>query len=539
MYHDDGLFSLAVMTSFGDSNFGPGARHTKARRFEAAEWELVKDYVEDDFVSVMRFYSQKAVRRAEHHRAGGYDSSLYWVPIRVEQRYFAKIKEAEAAGRDVEAFHLTERIKDLRKDKAKRRKAKQNELIGLGISPDMLGQPTVKFIEEAARKRDAGKLTVAEYEHFVERVLPSLTGQLGANMHPRYRNLGQWAQTYQTWRLLPLALFSSIMDGGVMAWNIGDLQIMTESAREAFGKLTRDDVQEMGEYIGTLNTVNTEHYLNNNMGMDQNHLSTANQLSEVFFRLNGMHQYTEILRKMSTVAAQRLFIKMALKNDAASRERLKEYGLTPDLVKSYISQDGKHLDGLMEPSDDARKLGSAINLFVDESVMRPDVATRPWWATHPVGKVLFFLKGFMYQFQAVVLRKLLNRMKQQPGSISRKALTGALVAAPLVMATLPLTMLGYELRRQVGTFFEDEWLEQVEKRGVQDYMMDMVRRSGYLGIIETPFMMADDRSRGSSSLNALLGPMGGQLLDGVSGGVLDSKWWFSSLPVAPAFPALR
>jgi len=171
-------------------------------------------------------------------------------------------------------------------------------------------------------------------------------------------------------------------------------------------------------------------------------------------------------------------------------------------------------------------------------VMRPDVATRPWWATHPVGKVVIFLKGFMYQFQAVVLRKLWNRAAEQPGGMTRKALYGLSAMAPMIAATLPLTILGYELRRQVGTFFEDEWFEQLEERGPNEYMLEMVRRSGYLGISEAVFMMEDDRQRGSSALNALMGPTGGQILDGLSGGVVERDYWASSLPVVVPIPAI-
>jgi len=188
----------------------------------------------------------------------------------------------------------------------------------------------------------------------------------------------------------------------------------------------------------------------------------------------------------------------------------------------------------------SQSLIHAVNMYVDQSVMRPESGARPWWAGHPIGAIFWFLKGFMYQFQATVLQSIWNKAKRGNGGLTQTALQGIMAAAPMVAFTLPLTLLGFELRRQLSSLGDDDWFEEYDRRGPAGYMEELIRRSGYLGVLEMPLMMEDDVKRGNFFLSAPLGPFSGQMVEGLfQGGVADPEWWVRSLPLVPSVKFAR
>ena len=49
--------------------------------------------------------------------------------------------------------------------------------------------------------------------------------------------------------------------------------------------------------------------------------------------------------------------------------------------------------------------GNPLNRFVDESILRPNAAHRPIWASDPNYALIFHLKSFMFAFHDRILRR--------------------------------------------------------------------------------------------------------------------------------------
>jgi hypothetical protein len=108
----------------------------------------------------------------------------------------------------------------------------------------------------------------------------------------------------------------------------------------------------------------------------------------------------------------------------------------------------------------------------------------------------------------------------------------------MMAMTLPLTLLGFELRRELGNLGDEEWFSAYDQLGPTGYMMELIRRSGYWGLLEVPMAIDGDVDRGNFWLNAPLGPSVEQLVRGATGGVFEQAWWASAAPGA-AIPAWR
>lgn len=299
----------------------------------------------------------------------------------------------------------------------------------------------------------------------------------------------------------------------------------------------------MYELVGTMNSAWTDHYLNSGLAQQQFAMGKANLVTEVFFRLNGMQQWTEGLRLVGSIAAQKYMIKhadMAKAGNEESATLLSHLGVTADQVLRVANRKEGTLD--FNPAlKTSAKIAAAIDTFVNEGVLRPDPAAKQWWAGHPIGAIFHFLKTFIFLFQEVVLRSIWNTAKRKgQGSVPRTAWEGFKVAAPMVAATIPLTIMGYELRRQIGQLGEEDWFEQLDRKGAGGYAAEIARRSGYFGWLELPHDMAGDVERDKFVLTSVLGPAAEQFIDGVfGGGIFDSKWWAGSTPVFASIPFAR
>jgi hypothetical protein len=507
------------------SQYGPGVKYNE-RKISLDGWRRLRalGVMETDVMTLFGVYSRKLARRVEWQRDGGYKSNLFYLP-KEEERELRRTGKTDADIRKIQNDRRTARFK------------KQDDLMRLNIDPSMIWQPTVKWVEEAMLKVRAGEMTNREYDHFMNKALPASLGTLGLALPQHYKRTAQILQLYQSVRLLPMSLFASFMDAGIVAWRHRDFKAVTgtiiETLRES--KATRGQKIDLLESLGIMNNAATAHTFNAAY-MDGQYMAVGvNKWTEAFFRLNFMHQWTESTRYIAAQLAQKFMIKHAARaraGDAESVALLRHVGVNYDQV----------LNAMISPSElnmSSADIARAVAVYVDQSVMRPTTATRPWWGSHPIGGIFFFLKGFMYQFQAVVLQSIWNEANRKGSTLSHKVMVGLAASAALVALTLPLTMLGYELRRQIGTK-DAEWMDQWDEKGPMGYMMELIRRSGYMGLVEVPVAMEGDASRGGFWLNPVLGPSVEQFVDGaLSGGALTAKWWAGSVPILGGIPRGR
>jgi diguanylate cyclase (GGDEF)-like protein len=542
----DGGFmdALGLAGDAGKANYGPALLHARKRGLTPEQWTKLRPWVQTDVISTVSLYAQRVQKRAEYQRRGGYAAKEFFM-TRQETEAFRK--RMDATDDSVEKARIAGEHGSLKNLKLARLKAKQQELEMLGINKDMLMQPTVRWLEAIKKKERSGDLKTADALHITTRVLPALMGTLGQHLDPRYRKMARYLQMYQSITLLTMGWFASVMDAGIMVWKIDDMRITAQSALEAMRKpkdMTRQERKEMYELMGAMNSAQLDHYLNSGAMQQQFAMGGANMISEVFFRANFMHQWTEGLRLMAAIASQKYMIKhadLAKAGNAESAQLLSEVGITADQVLAVANRtDGTlNFDPALKTSE---KVAGAINTFVDQAILRPDAAAKPWWGNHPIGAIFFFLKTFMFLFQEVVIKSVYrSAVRKGQGKVAASTMHGFLNAAPLLAAIIPLTVLGYELRRQLAGAQDEDWFETLDKLGPGGYALEIARRSGILGVMELgTHDVSGDVQRGKFPLTSVSGPTGEMVMEGIfGGGLIDPSWYAGRIPVFASIPVAR
>lgn len=211
----------------------------------------------------------------------------------------------------------------------------------------------------------------------------------------------------------------------------------------------------------------------------------SRQYLEKFFELTQLQRWTRYTRVIAT-GVGREFIKNTARHAPNQRDQryLAELGLTRDEVLQWV-EGGESLEG---PTGE--KVRNAILRFAEESIIRPNAAERPLWASSPYFQFIWRLKSYPYSYGNVVLggmgREIMNRYSED-GNFNAGA---QLVAMSLAM-TLPLAMMGWVFReksKEAGRFIVPDFILP-EKGGLARYeymdslglMAELVDRGGLLG----------------------------------------------------------
>ena len=263
---------------------------------------------------------------------------------------------------------------------------------------------------------------------------------LGSDIGSTWRNLNTWVTVYQNLRLLPLALFSSLVDprglvarGGTMrdAYDTF-LRGMREVGRTWADMVAREPKQrqkdhweKVAEYVGAVDAATFSHHVADEysslyMG------KKAKRINDTFFRLNGMEAWNRGARVGATQAAVRFLEHHAKLPDTHSERWLKELGLKQSdlhfaadgsLITSKVDLRSKYLaDGVKPAEADAKaeveieKTHYAIRRWVQGAVLTPNAAQRPAWSSDPHYSMFFHLKQFSYSFHQTLIRRAVNEL---------------------------------------------------------------------------------------------------------------------------------
>jgi hypothetical protein len=247
--------------------------------------------------------------------------------------------------------------------------------------------------------------------------------------------------------------------------------------------------------------------------------SGARNANELFFRMNGMQGWTNIMRTTAMLTGREFLIRhsrLANQGDLTSLRYLEELGVTPELIDGW---DGQSLEN--------QKIARALNNFVDQAMIRPTPGNRPVWMSDPYWALLAHLKGFMYGFYTTFLRRTFYESAE---GYKVGGIPGALM--PLVMLgvmTLPFAAAGWELRRKItGATSTVSGLS---------YMMEVTERAGLYG----PFQMVLDME-GANSFGKpfMMGALGPTLEQGYDFITKDASYTVPrAFPIVSIVPALR
>jgi hypothetical protein len=213
---------------------------------------------------------------------------------------------------------------------------------------------------------------------------------------------------YQNLRLLPLAIFSSVVDPMgiiVRGGEVGDAWAafkrgVVEAKKSFQNEPKSDPATRLAEELGVIDNAMLQHTLGDlyTQGMVGD---TAKKINDTFFRWNLMEQWNTSMRVGASQAALRFIARHAQGVNEHSQRYLAELGLTKDDVQL-------DLDGL--PKINA-KMRQAVNRWVDGAVLRPDATDRPIWMSDPHWMLVSHLKQFVYSFHQTILKRVAHEFK--------------------------------------------------------------------------------------------------------------------------------
>lgn len=328
----------------------------------------------------------------------------------------------------------------------------------------------------------------------------AVDGTLGDDIDPAYRRLMGNMVVYQNIRLLPLAIFSSLVDplgiivrGGTVrdGWNTFKRGI--KEMRKGWQKDPSFDADTMlAEQIGTIEDAMLQHTISSMYGQGMMG-DTAQKINDLFFRYNLMEGFNRSMRVGATQAALGFIGRHAKGANEHSKRYLAELGLTAADVK--FDAEGKAV------IDERVKL--AVNRWVDGAVLRPNAAETPIWMHDPHYALFAHLKQFAFAFHHTFLKRVWH--EYQHGNY--KPIMALASFVPMMMAA------DFVKDMLANGGDEPEWKRQWT---FMDHVGYGVERAGILGVGQFALDGLGDMKHGGTGIGALTGPTVDQLLDAVS-----------------------
>jgi len=333
---------------------------------------------------------------------------------------------------------------------------------------------------------------------------------------PFWRKLNSWGQFLQFITILPFATVASLTDlagpmiasrefGGI---TMGIKEIIASiKNREESKQFARDVGIVVPETVANAWVTESESDF-----MDP----AVRKLSDKWFQAIGLSWFTRFSREFAAGMAVQFLAKHARNefNNPYSNRYLQEHGVTRQEVLDWLAG-GRKLS-----TPEGVKMRQAVQRFVASSVLRPNSAERPMWASDPHYALVWQLKGYFYSFGKVILGGIAREYtaRLQDTSVgtpnSRLASVGFLLALTFA-STVPFAMLGLELREfakyglaAVLPFAEaDARYFKSDRMDWPSYAYEaIVERSGVHGPLGIPFAASRASDYGGSFGAALLGP---------------------------------
>lgn len=372
----------------------------------------------------------------------------------------------------------------------------------------------------------------------IELVISGYMGQLGADMNPTRRKAQQWVMAAQTMTTLALSTVSSLPELALLVATTPDRKALADAIRNVVTDRagTRALLEDIG--YGWDQAINVAVLDNATYSVMD---GLPRKIVDKFFLLNLQHSWTYALRQITAQMGMSHFKRLA---DAGDREKLKMYGLTPELVNDWLEHRTVHgLGGTGLAQGDLHPVIQAMHSFVDDRVIMPDAATRPTFMNDPRYALVGQLKGFFYAYGSKVLGGMARRQAQayhdaiargdSKGAAGVKALTPFLVLGGLGMV---LAALAGELRERLKYDIWGEESPKWQERHGMDYWLYAMRQSGILGPMDMAVNLFDERSTG---VLGLLGPAAGHLEVGLQHGFFSEKFLVRSTPILGQLPGAR
>jgi hypothetical protein len=346
-----------------------------------------------------------------------------------------------------------------------------------------------------------------------ERIISSYLGHTNKPLSPFMRQLNSWGQFVQIIGLLPFAAIASVPDlaGPIInGKEFGAFEMSLKAIRDTI--TDRAEAEALARQIGV---VTSETVANAWVTEAEREFMDADvrKWSDKFFTYTGLDFFTKFSREFAANMGVQFLLHHADAPNARSDRYLQDLGVSSADIRAWNNNDRKF------DTAEGKRVEAALQRFVESSIMRPNAAERPVWASDPRFALIWQLKSFMYSFSKTIMggikRERRERVREaQGGTFTEQfdAATGIVLMSGL--ALLPLAMLGLELREWAkfglssvlpGVDASDKYFRS-DRMDWGPYLGEIISRAGIYGPMEMLFMAQRSAQWGNSGVATLLGP---------------------------------
>lgn len=374
-------------------------------------------------------------------------------------------------------------------------------------------QPLLDGLEDENRKEAMG-------------VINAYLGYGNQTMDPFWRKTQSYLAAAQYTLLLPLAVIGSLPELAGPIINSKDFSSLEYAFRTMKESMTKPEARELAEDIGVVsNDALTNGYIT---AAEQEFLDPqARKWTDAFFRVTLLDQYTNFTRTFATGMGVQFLIRHAenATGNPNSARYLRDLGVSAKDVKTWMNSS----KDVVDPNDPKRRLvvrdlstpegkrvSDALYKFVESSILRPNAAERPLWASDPRFMLIWQLKSYFYAFHKVITTGAVNELiARNEGQDSRTRVSN--IAAMLALgavASLPLAMMGMELREyakqgaaEVITLgLNDKNYFRTDNMKWGDYLFTAIEKTGIYGPLGLVMQAQQSAQWGQGGIATLLGP---------------------------------
>jgi len=359
-----------------------------------------------------------------------------------------------------------------------------------------------------------------------ERAEAVLNAYLGNVTHlsPFWRSVNSYVQAINLVTLLPFAAFASIPDFAGSIVQTKEFNGFTMFAKEVVSQYK--DREAAKRFANDIGVVMPEAAANAWMSQADSDMldPKVRMATDKFFSWTGLSYLTTLSREFASGMAKRFLIEHANNPTERSERYLQQLGVTTEQVRRW--QDS----GFSFEGEDGAAVKAALSRFVESSVLRPNAAERPVWASDPRFAVVWQLKSFIYAFNKVILEGVEREIGQR--ILNGNGITSSM--APLLLLTMaafmPLAALGLELREyaKVGLSYAIPGIDgslkylRTDSMDYGTYFGEIFQRAGLDGPLALISMAQRSGDWGGSALASLAGPTAELLEKTVREGPFDA-----------------
>jgi hypothetical protein len=344
---------------------------------------------------------------------------------------------------------------------------------------------------------------------FAEKAIAVYLGHQSQEISPWLRQVNSWGQFIQFITILPFSTIASFPElaGPILNFKgLSGFQSAFQEMRSQFVQTDREAAVRFARDIGITSSESMATAWVSEADLDYMD-PVARDWSDKFFKAIGLDFFTRFTREFAAGMAQRFLREHAFHPTADSARYLADLGVTADEVKSYFNNQ------LDITSPQAINVKRAAQKFVESSVLRPNAAERPMWASDPRFSLIWQLKGYFYAFYKVIIKGAMNEARSRADSGAGLTAVGGVFALAAV-AFVPLAMASMEAREwaKFGLSeilpFTPEGKDYFRSDNMDwgQYAFEVFDRTGFLGPWTMGSMMHQNAEWDRSPLIPLLGP---------------------------------